>query len=103
MVRRSAELRARLLAEFSESGLSAAQFCLRRGINEQTFSYWRRQLIAAPVASTPPSQAALFREITPAAVVPGGDVLHLRIGVVRLTLRSGFDAGLLRAVVEALR
>ena len=51
-VRRCAEQWRAILAEWSDSGLSQAEFCRRRGFSTVTFSGWKRHFrIAAPAAS----------------------------------------------------
>lgn len=44
-----------LVAAWSQSGLSQAEFCRRRGVNGGTFAWWKRQLekAAGPAAARP--------------------------------------------------
>lgn len=93
----SQEVREELLQAFEGCGLSAAEFCRQRGISAQTFSTWRRR---AAEASLP---VPLFRRVSPEQVSRLSDPsLTLKIGIAEVLIKPGFDAGLLRAVVEAL-
>jgi hypothetical protein len=95
------------------SGLSIAAFCERERLATSTFFAKRRQLEAEPEERTP---TAAFVEVTPAddhvahqvaACEPEGAIaavaleLVLRGGVI-VRVREGFDASLLRRVVNAI-
>ncbi|NJL73254.1 MAG: transposase [Candidatus Competibacteraceae bacterium] len=43
MIKRTPEVRDKLLHDFATGRQSAAEFCRSHGINEQTFSYWRKR------------------------------------------------------------
>lgn len=85
-----------LIAEQAGSGKPVAAFCRERGLCAPQFFAWRRKLGAEPkVART----AASFVEITAVAEAE----MVLEMAGCRLRVRRGFDAGLLREVVAALR
>lgn len=84
-----------LLEQQAGSGLSARAWCAQEAIGYTTFMYWRRRL-ARPVVRAP---LTLIRVTEGAA---GGDTVWLSVGAVRIEVRPGFDAGLLKQVVAAL-
>ena len=113
----------RVFARQRRSGLSIVAFCEREGVATSTFFAKRRQLETEPGPVEPVSSA--FVEVTPlgeasdagsasedaggggddrAAVTESGEALELvlRRGVT-VRVRPGFDAALLRRVVEVLR
>lgn len=74
--RTDAAQRAKLLAEFARSGLSAAAFARRHGLNYTTFCGWRQRHGNAPtspgfvqVELPPPATAELALELGPGARV----------------------------------
>ena len=85
----------RLLEQQAGSGLSVRAWCAREAISYATFMYWRRRL-ARPAVGAP---LTLIRVTEGVAV---GDALWLSVGAVRIEVRPGFDAGLLKQVVAAL-
>lgn len=58
-VRRSAEQWRAILAEWSGSGLSQAEFCRRRGFSKVTFNGWKRHFRTAAPASLWPQGIAI--------------------------------------------
>jgi len=94
--RRTAEQWAQWIDRQRRSGTSVAGFCARHGLAVSSFHRWRRRLAAV--------EASTFVEV--ATAMPTGDSVVIELllpnGVVA-QVRSGFDAALLRQVVEALR
>ncbi len=86
---------AALIAQQQASGMSIDAFCRRHQLPASTFFAWRRKL------SEP--NASMFVELTheaePASAAPIELVLP---GGVVVRVREGFDASILRQVVEAL-
>lgn len=77
------------------SGLSVRAWCARETVGYATFMYWRRRL----------GRANAVERLTLIGVTEGealGDGLWLSVGGVRIEVKPGFDAGLLRQVVAAL-
>jgi hypothetical protein len=78
-------------------------FCRRRGISRERLRYWRRRFAADSV--TP--GASPFVELRAASIaesgLPRNRVVVVRLpGGIWLEVGDGFDASLLRSVVEAL-
>ena len=84
-----------LLEQQAGSGLSVRAWCAREAVSYAAFIYWRRR-VAQPAAVAP---LTLMR-------VDGGETavggLWLSVGGVRIEVKPGFDAGLLKQVVAAL-
>ncbi len=88
-----------LLAQQSNSGLAISAFCRRHGLCESTFYAWQKRLRLAR------GQNRMFVEVKKAdddgsRTSTPMDVL-LPIGVT-VRIREGFDAHVLRQIVEAL-
>lgn len=103
--------------EHAASGLTIAAFAQARGIAAQRLKRWRRRLgirseIAArqgrpATASAAPAVvriARVERAAPPVGVAspPVGAVLTIEVGRARVAVPAGFDAGTVRAVVDAL-
>jgi hypothetical protein len=84
-----------LLERQGASGLSVRAWCAREVVSYTAFLYWRRRL----VQRTKAAPLTLIR-VTEGETASGG--LWLSVGGVRLEVRPGFDAGLLKQVVAAL-
>jgi transposase len=86
------------IEQWRRSGKSAAEFAEASGWNARTLSWWAWRL-----KSKRRSRAVGFVELVaekPAAATP---TLEIEIGAsVRVRVKRGFDAELLRAVVDAL-
>lgn len=109
MIRRTAEVREKLLRDFAVGSQSAAEFCRARGISEQTFSCWRKQYSATVAGPLPAVTANSFRQIRPdpaplseVSAVPRPSGLMVAIGGARIFIDTHFDPVVLRRVVEAL-
>ena len=89
-----------LVESWEQSETSAAAWCRERGIGYQSFLYWCRRRRKTASVDTPlaviPSKTG-FREII------SRDELTAEINGVRLRLERGFDPGLLREAIVAIR
>ena len=101
--RTSREQMRTILARWQRSGLSAARFCRRQGIDPQRLSYWKRVLgqtgrrgRARSVSFAPVQVVDLERASAGCleVVLPSGE---------RLVLGAGVSPELLREVLQALR
>ncbi|NJD78931.1 MAG: hypothetical protein FIB08_17865 [Candidatus Methanoperedens sp.] len=84
-----------VLEQQAGSGLSVRSWCAREAMGYATFMYWRRRL----------GRPAVGARLTLMRVTEGGVVdssVWLSVGGVRIEVKPGFDAGLLRQVVAAL-
>jgi hypothetical protein len=99
----SESLARRLITACDLDPRGVVAFCRRRGISRERLRYWRQRLAAEVV--TPGTGP--FVELRAASLPDSGPVreprivVHLREGV-WLEVGVGFDASLLRSVVEAL-
>lgn len=72
-------------------------FCIERGVTMHTLDYYRQRHRALPVATIP--------QLLPVELIESGSASPLRVELAngrRIVVERGFDAGLLRRVVEAL-
>ena len=77
-----------------DDGQNVARFCRQRGIGPWVLYYWRgRELVGAQAS------ASGFVEVTQPVC---SSVLEVVVGAASVVVRSGFDAHLLRCVVQAL-
>lgn len=91
-----------MVERWQRSGLSAAGFCRREGIQARRLSYWKRVLGVKPGASVRRAR------LTPVQVVdlglPAGACIEVVLGGgERLVVREGVSPALLRDVLSALR
>jgi transposase-like protein len=89
----------RYLAELKESGETPWRFARRVGISPGTLYRWMKTRTAQPT----PRFARLVPERRSAGantVLPSG--VSIRVGEARVEVESGFDAELLRAVLDVL-
>ena len=77
-----------------DDGQNVARFCRQRGIGPWVLYYWRGRESVGAQAS-----ASGFVEVTSPAC---SSVLEVVVGAASVVVRSGFDAHLLRCVVQAL-
>ena len=94
---RASEWRQRLDAQFS-SGLSVSAWCRAQGVEKNSFYRWRRRLSEAVCVS---GSQFIAVSVDPPDVAEAS-VLLLRVGLVRIEVASGFDATLLRDVLNVL-
>lgn len=96
-----------LVAAWSQSGLSQAEFCRRRGVNGGTFVWWKRRL-QGPAADVrkrrgrPPKTSGRFVEVrlTGASYLPGYEVVLTHGRSIRVP--SQFDPQILSRLIAAV-
>jgi hypothetical protein len=96
------------VSRFERSGLSAARFCQRHGIQAERLSYWRR--VAGQAPDPGGKEPGVPRvELTPVRVLDlagpsshSGIEVHLATGD-RLVIHEGVSGELLRRTLLALR
>lgn len=105
-VRVSKEQRRAVLAQFEQSGLSAAKFAKVAGLKYSTLAGWLQRYRRRKPKSRPGRMRLLEAVIDPAGsaalTAPKGVVLHLP-GQVRLELSSLADVPIAAALVQALQ
>ena len=82
-----------LIGAFEASGKTGAEYCRERGLAVWQFRYWLKALRRAEAAPTG------FVELSADVRDPG---VWVACGRWRVHVSDGFDAGVLRRVVEAL-
>lgn len=95
--RRTPEQWSRWIVRQRRSGLSVSEFCSRHGLALSTFQCWRRRLAS--------DQGPAFVEVTASPVASAEAQVFFELGLPRgvvARVRPGFDALLLRQIVEAL-
>ena len=85
-----------LLERQATSGMSVRTWCVREEVGYATFWYWRRRVGQTADVLAP---LTLIRLTEGESV---GDGLWLSVGGVRIEVKPGFDAGLLKQVVATL-
>ncbi len=101
-----------LVESWRASGLSGAAFCRANSLRPQRLHYWRERLgypiklvrssaMVSPVASPAPEPSGFVQMVVrpPSATTD----VEIVIGGAVIRVQPGFDAGMLRAVVSALR
>ena len=105
-VRVSKEQRRAVLAQFEQSGLSAAKFAKVAGLKYSTLAGWLQRYRRSKPKARPGRMRLLEAVIDPAGsaalTAPKGVVLHLP-GQVRLELSSLADVPIAAALVQALQ
>lgn len=88
------------IARWEKSLQSAEEFAKGKGYSSKTLTWWRSAIRRS--AQVQREQRTL--QVVPVNVVPRTAPLSVwvEIGLVRVEVRAGFDAALLRAVVDAL-
>lgn len=94
----------RLVAEQEASGLSAAAWCRRRGVQPSTLSWWRGELRRRRRRGATNLDPEFVQvRITAAGDAPGVRVpLRLRMGRAEVVIEGDFDEALLRKVLDVL-
>ncbi len=89
------------ISEASDSGQSVRAYCQERGLDENRFYFWRRELRTRDTESGGrPGFVELVRANEPAV---GGAGVSIRMGErISVVLDRGFDASALKAVLAAL-
>lgn len=97
-----AEKRKRLLALVTSGGVSIGDAAHRLGVRPATAYSWVREAKAAPasLAAQTVEPAAAFVQLIRAPAPTSA--VEVRIGAATISVKPGFDAELLRAVVAAL-
>jgi transposase-like protein len=89
--------RERFLNEAAGAGESLSRFARRQGLNVSTAYMWSRTRSA--------KRSVTFARVVRNSEAPntsGTGAVTLRVGSAQIDVHLGFDAGLLRAIVEAL-
>jgi len=92
------------ITAYKNSGQTMKAWCSAQGVTLDQLKYWLRQMksrSAEAVAQTPAAFVPLT--LTESADLPANSALYLHVGAVRIVVNVGFDPGLLREVVTALR
>ena len=92
------QLWAGLVAEFRASGLGQAQWCRENGYKVRHLQYWLRKFPATDAAASEPT----WITVETGSAAPASPALMVRVGVADISIPSGFDPDLLRAVVRTL-
>jgi transposase len=86
------------IAEYEKSGLTVREYCLKNGLRECQFFYWRRAL-----KGNTEKKATGFVELVRAGVSSGKSGVSIRIGErVSMVLERGFDRDTLRAALAVV-
>jgi transposase len=118
-LRRSAEERARIVAESFEADANIAAVARKHGVNGGLLHYWRKRA-KARMAETKPTQEPLFVPVTvananevvvqevasgeaAAGCAPCGRMIEIETSGARVHVPQGVDAGTLSIVLAALR
>ena len=90
--------------EWKASGRTAKQFAEGRDFKASTLVYWASCLRRGRVGAVrPQKRQPRVRMVRLVAVAkPAGGLLTVRVGAAQVEVRSGFDRGLLRELVEVL-
>lgn len=104
MVSTRTELRAHWAARvvsFEQSGLSSGDWCLQHGFKVRELRYWRNRVKALALTGSEPGN---WQPLAIIADVPtvAPKKLKVEVGGASIEVSPGFDADLLRAVVQAL-
>ena len=91
------------VGEWRASGKTAEEFAEGRGFKGSTLRYWASTLRTAEGAPgrTRKPRVRLVRVVARPSAAEAS--LEVAVGAARVTVRPGFDAALLRQVVDALR
>lgn len=90
--------------EWKASGQTAKGFAEGREFKSSTLVYWASCLRRGSAGAAPPEKRqprVRMVRVVPVCSSPD-DSIVVAVGAARVAVRSGFDAGLLRQVVEAL-
>ena len=87
----------RVIEEQQQSGMAAKAFCQKRGHSFFQFKYWKQKLSQRSQAT--PRLVAVVRKDRQEQ---SDSSVALEIGPVRIVVKQGFDAGLLRETLQAI-
>ena len=85
------------IAAQAASGLSGRSWCAREDVSYWSFMQWRRRLGGETSGERPLSWVRVW------PVEADASAVRIWIGAALIEVGAGFDAGVLRRVVEALR
>lgn len=105
MRRYSESARRRTVRDFERSGLSAAEFCRRRGISAVSLGLWRKRHAGTPADAEAAGSSWLPVVLTGGESLPpaaGPCVYVLSIGACRLEVPAGFAPGEVRQLWQLL-
>ena len=95
------------VSEWRQSGKAAEEFAAGRGYEGSTLRYWSSRLKTGKTASgghLPTVRLArVIRRARGSAATAADAGIVVEVGRARVTVRRGFDASVLRDVVEALQ
>jgi transposase-like protein len=111
--RLSAEEWAELVEEWETGGQTARAFADAHGVAEASLRWWKKELARRSKRAPPPRRAPTPRPVALARVVRDGEpvpnesasapaTITLVVGRARIVVERGFDASLLRAVLDAV-
>ena len=91
------------LADLSSSGLSQKEWCAQNGVPLHQLGYWRRRLQQEGTSESDTGGAGEWfgLRLFPEEKVEFSG-LRVEVGPACVTIQTGFDVALLRAVVQAL-
>ncbi|MCB2157061.1 hypothetical protein KQI84_19460 [bacterium] len=89
-----------ILVEQEGSGLSVAAFCRERGVNVQTFHYWKKRLRPKVREGALPNRS--FQELELVEPAPSGHHLEIIVGDVTVRVPPAFAEEDLRRVLSIL-
>lgn len=84
-----------LVEKHAESGMSAAAFCNKQGVNPQRFYSWRKRFNGD-------KRATGFIRLLPTSKASGSGIRIILDPVMAVEVDRGFDALTLRQIVKAL-
>ena len=106
MARDSREVWERRVRRWERSGLTAADFSAREGVNPRTLSFWRWKLgpkAASSKGRKVQSTAVDFVEVVPHDRRPQGVPVEVVVERFRVRIERGADDATLGRVLDALR
>lgn len=86
-----------LLQESKASGLTNKEFCIQRGVSENSFYYWQKKLRTKLVEATAPQLVQLEPVSMPA------ELLQIRFRGAELKLPAGVDMDAVSAVLRSIQ
>ena len=87
---------AAVIQECKASGLTNKEYCIRHGLSEKSFYYWRKKLRTQIVASAP--------ELVPLEMSsPVEEELHIRYRGAELKLPAGIDMDAVAALLRSIQ
>jgi hypothetical protein len=89
------------MAQWEASGLSVRAFCLRQGLTEPTFHFWKRELGARDQAS--PKSPSAPPKFVPLTVLPSATVsVEVRCPSGHVVCLSSYEVSALASLFAAL-